>query len=126
MRTVRNTNGFTLIELMIVVVIIGILAAIAIPRFGQVGARAKEKEADLHLKQYYTMQQAYYARSGMYASSSANLQEIGWESPTALEYYNPITTFSGPGATMTKKTGQGGFCDRQINAAGQISNSGTC
>jgi prepilin-type N-terminal cleavage/methylation domain-containing protein len=87
MRKIRNTKGFTLIELMIVVVIIGILAALAIPRFSKASDRAKEKEADGILKQVYTLQQTYYAQWGSYASTVAQLQTVGFEAPTTLKNY---------------------------------------
>jgi prepilin-type N-terminal cleavage/methylation domain-containing protein len=73
----RNSKGFTLIELMIVVVIIGILAALAIPRFMRSTTKSKQSEAKQLLKQIYVMQRAYrqefnsYCLNGATASAAA-------------------------------------------------------
>ena len=55
----KRSGGFTLIEVMIVVVIIGILAGLAIPRFMKATTRAKQSEAKMILRQIYVMQQTY-------------------------------------------------------------------
>ncbi len=51
---------------MIVVVIIGILAALAIPRFMRVASKSKQSEAKQLLKQVYSMQHAYFAQNDSY------------------------------------------------------------
>ena len=126
MRNLRNSKGFTLIELMIVVVIIGILAALAIPRFTQASARAKEKEADGILKQVYTLENAYFANNGAYAATAADLQTVGWDPNTllGLKHYNAPTVTGAPPYTMTPTgTGYDGRC---IDANGAIKVAGTC
>ncbi len=65
-------EGFSLVELTIVVLIIGILAAIAIPSFMGSSAKAKQNEAQLILKQIYTMQQAYRQEKDTYYPSDGS------------------------------------------------------
>src|SRR4051812_3149610 len=64
----RVSKGFTLIELMIVVAIIGILAAIAIPNFIRFQARSKQSEAKANLKALFTAEKAFFQENDRYSS----------------------------------------------------------
>ncbi len=95
----KSNKGFTLIELMIVVVIIGILAALAIPRFMRSTTKAKQSEAKQLLKQVYTMQRAYrqefdsYCLNGATASAAAPnaFAQIGVEIMSTARYTYVMT-----------------------------------
>lgn len=60
-------EGFTLVELMVVVAIIGVLSAVAIPNFKKYQAKSKTSEAKLQLSAAYTAQQSFYSDYDTYA-----------------------------------------------------------
>ena len=72
----KNKKGFTLIELMIVVAIIGILAAIAIPDFLRFQAKAKQSEAKQNLGAVFTCQIAYFGEQNTFSQSFI---KMNWE-----------------------------------------------
>src|SRR5437773_1453977 len=81
-------KGFTLIELMIVVAIIGILAAIAIPNFIKFQARSKQSEAKANLKAMFTAEKAFYQEKDRFSSYVA---EVGF-APERNNRYNYALT----------------------------------
>ncbi|MFA7537742.1 MAG: type IV pilin protein [Candidatus Cloacimonadaceae bacterium] len=76
MQVCRNESGFTLIELMIVIVVIGILATLAVPKYMTVTRKAKESEAKMFLSQLHSLQEAYYRENDTYAKT---LEDLGFE-----------------------------------------------
>jgi type II secretory pathway pseudopilin PulG len=101
---------------MVVIVIIGILAALAIPRFLGATNKAKATEFKPVLKQIYTLEEAYRQESsgGVYGQ----LTTIGWDAPSSTAsyfWYSPgvasaITGNILTGATLTAYTGTTGTC----------------
>lgn len=71
----RDKKGFTLIELMIVVAIIGILAAIAIPNFLKFQCKGRQSEAKTNLGGIFTAEKSFFSTYNEYSSS---LPAINW------------------------------------------------
>ena len=74
LRGKKGKKGFTLIELMIVVAIIGILAAIAIPNFLRFQAKSKQSEAKTNLSGIFTAEESHFAEKNTYA----DLGVVAW------------------------------------------------
>lgn len=75
-RLLRETSGFSMTELLVVLVIIGVLVLLALPRLMPVVTKAKTTEAKLNLKQVLMLQKSYKFENDKYSS---NINEIGFE-----------------------------------------------
>ena len=89
-KQVKGQKGFTLIELMIVVAIIGILAAIAIPNFLRYQAKSRQSEAKTNLSAIFVSETAYFGEQGRYGDTT----QIGYTlaGNTNRYWYRTATT----------------------------------
>ena len=81
MMTTKKIKAFTLPELMIVLVIIGILVLIALPNLMPLISKTKATEAQLQLNHVYTLQKSYFYLHSRY---SDDLDAIGYEAQTLV------------------------------------------
>ncbi|TFG87389.1 MAG: prepilin-type N-terminal cleavage/methylation domain-containing protein [Gemmatimonadales bacterium] len=92
----RREVGFTLIELMIVVVVIGILAAVAIPNFVSMGGRAREAGVKANMHTFQLAAEDYSVQNdGSYASSGSVV--VSLTPGGSANFKNSFTGLSGAG-----------------------------
>ncbi len=97
MQNMKHMRGVTLLELMIVVVIIGILTAVAFPNYQAFAARAKRTEAKAILLEIASNQERFYLNANRFGT----LAELG--------YPDPLITNSGSYTVTVPNNDASGF-----------------
>lgn len=82
----KTTRGFTLVELAIVIAILGVLAAIAIPRYTEMQLKSKRVELFLNVDSIKQYEQIYHASEGSYVAAPATPAVV----PTKTEVVWPV------------------------------------
>jgi type IV pilus assembly protein PilA len=117
----RRQSGFSLVELMIVVSIIGVLSSVAIPNYIRFQLRSKTAEAKINLAAIRTAEEAYFSEFGLYLPASAEptaipgtqkvpfvsnigFTRIGWK-PEGLVLFSYGVAIGGEGTGFTADAG---------------------
>ncbi|WP_313024666.1 type IV pilin protein [Pseudomonas lopnurensis] len=127
----RVQTGFTLIELMIVVAIIGILAAIAYPSYDEYVKRGNRTEGQALLSDASARQERYFAQNNTYITSDADIAKLGLKSGNVSEtgkYELTVSEENGDGGytlTAEQKFGDTKCGNLTLNALGAKGRSGS-
>ena len=73
----KRQSGFTIVELLIVIVVIGILAALVITTYGGIQSKARNSKRQVDLQSLQTQLEAFFSQNGYYPSN-ANINDPAW------------------------------------------------
>jgi type IV pilus assembly protein PilE len=129
--SLRRMRGVTLMELLVVIAVLGTLAAIAVPSYRRYLIRSQRSEAKIALMQVQTAQEKFYLQNNTYTNSITGGPGVGLGMGAVSEtgkYDIAITTFPADGqsyvATASPRVG-GGQTDDAICASFTINERGT-
>lgn len=128
-------SGFTLLEVMIAVAIVGILAAIAIPSYSEYTTRTKRSEGLALLSEGAARQERFFAQNNSYVNVAANISQLALRNTTGAvvrsdnNYYDmsvsSVANDGGYTLTATQKFGDGACGNLTLNALGIKGRSGS-
>jgi prepilin-type N-terminal cleavage/methylation domain-containing protein len=109
-KALKKEEGFTLIELMIVVGIIGILVAIAAPNFARYQSKARQSESKIALAAVYGGEKSFYSEYSSYIGDmtaigytpegNKRFYSLGWSTGVAANSTSLISGFTTPGTAV--------------------------
>ena len=130
MKHIDHAKGFSLIELMIVVAIVGILAVIALPSYRNSVMRANRTEAKSALLNVQVAQEKFFLQNNRYAQTAAELSDpppggLGIPATTPSGHYAIAFSAASNTAYTIQATAQGGQTDDTACLTYTISESGS-
>lgn len=124
----KTQQGFTLVEVMIVVAIIGILAAIAYPSYDEYVKRGNRTEGQAFLSDVAARQERYFSQNNAYITAVTDIAKLGLtDANSATDKYTVSLAAGGGGYTLTANNQ---FSDAKcatltLNALGERGSTGS-